>query len=767
MHVNNIKSVLLIVGSIMMISSMLFSQGIGDEFLSNRFTRPEVPVEIISKFTTQDYEKVGDSGILELYIDKNSTSMRVLDKRSGYVWGDVLTDTDAYNEMNDVWKNIAKSLVMIEYFDDRGISSVVGSASPDVKKTWKVLKNGASCTLNFEPVSISFTVFVEIFGDKLVFSLDQKTISEKDKYTLASVIFAPFLGSTIADEINGYAFVPDGPGALIRFSRPAHYLNWFEKRVYGKDYSIENLVSVNDLRANRPNDFLREEPTVLVPAFGVVHGVKKNAIFGVITSGAEYSAIISYPSGILSSYNWTSAKFIYRQKYLQPTSRSGAGIQVAQKEMNKFNARLELVFLTGDQADYVGMAKYYREAYSKQIFGEKPTKKEYKTKDIPLYLTVLVSDIEKQLIGQKVVQITSVENIKAMSETLSKSGVGNLVFLLKGWEKGGVNGNKINSTKVEPKFGEIDDIAKFALEHSAASGKSFELYFVTNTTRVTEKQLNLKNEVGLNLSQSLIFEERDNKDLWLYRSYYTKIDLSSRYLVERIKELNRNNIKNIAIEEFANKLYGHLKRDEEIYRSDARKLVEKTLSDVKNQGNNLILFVPNVYSWKYMKTFGNIPMNSSQYLFETDTVPFLQIVLSGNVVYFTPYMNNGFFSDTDVLKSIDFGAYPSFIVSWLDNASLKDTPLWDYPSTRFADWKSKIVEIYKKINGALKYVRGSKIIDRTVIHPGFVRVDYENGYSILVNYTEERVKFGNVVVEPVSYRVVKVVRNGVDGNENK
>mgnify|MGYP001627111212 CR=1 FL=1 len=749
----------------------LFAQTIGNDYLSNRFTRPEVTALVKSPFTLEGYEKIAESRYLELWMDLTTTSVRVVDKRSGYIWGDVLETTDAYNEMNPTYQLIAKSLVLLEYFDERGISNVIGSADENVKKHWKRIDNGIVYSLYFESLEIGFDVRITLKDDTVKFELPQNTIKEGKKFTIASVMFTPFLGSTIADEVNGYAFVPDGPGALIRFSKPAHYLNWFEKRVYGKDYAIENLVTVNDLRARRPNDFLREEPTAFIPVFGIVHGVNQNALFGVITSGQEYSAIVSYPNGILSKYNWTSAKFIYRQKYLQPTTRSGAGIQVAQKTRNKFDAVLEISFLTGSTANYVGMAKYYREKFSNELFGNKnvSTTQLNSTivEDIPLYVSIIASDIEKMLIGHKVVAISSTEQIKQILYELTSKGINKIVLLIEGWQEGGIHGNKVGKFGLEKKVGDFKELLRHIVDFNTknkSNGKRVELFFVDNVTRVTEKQLNLRKEVGLNLSQSIISEERDNKDLWLYKSYYVRIDLASRYLLMRASKLSQLGFKNFAVKEFANKLYGNLKIGSEIYRSEAKRIVEQTLNEIASKTDNVILFEPNDYAWKYSTTIGAVPMNSSQYLFETDTVPFLQIVLSGRLNYFTPYMNNGFFSKMDVLKAIDYGAYPSFLVSWLDNASLKDTPLWDYPSTRYEDWKNKMVEIYNTINSALKYVKGSTITDRIVIKPGVVKVSYSNGYEIYINYTNKEFKDGLVVVPAESFKVVKANNptNGVD-----
>ncbi len=737
---DKIKTLILI---LMILPVIFLPQTVGNEFLSNRFTRPDKPVAVASKFTTEGYTKIAENNILELWINISTSSVRIVDKRNGYVWGDVLEDSEAFNEMNDVWKFIAKSLVMIEYFDERGISNVMGSADGQVDKRFSKIQNGFTYTFYFKPIGISLDVTVELKDEKVVFSLKKSSIKEKGSFTLASVMFAPFIGSVVSNEIEGYIFVPDGPGALIRFSKPAHYLNWFEKRTYGKDYGIENLTSVNDLRSRRPNYFLREEPNVLTPVFGISHGTKNNAIFGVVTSGKEYSAIVAYPSGILSNYNWATAKFIYRQKYLQPTSRSGAGIQVAQNKMNNFDARLELNFLVGYDADYVGMAKFYREKYLSNLL-----RKTTKTGNVPIAITIIASDIEKKVIGYGTIPITTAEDMKNIVSDFNKMGIKNVKVLIDGWQSGGVHGSKISKVSFEEKIGGERQLLDF-LNYAKKLG--YEVYFVDNVTKVSEKQINLKKEVGINLSQSVIYEERDNKDLWLYRSYYTNVKLASEYLEKKSSILTSKGITNIAIKEYANKLYGDLRYGSEFERWQALNLVKKTLENISSRMNSLYLYTPNDYTWKFADGFLETPMNNSQYLFETDTVPFLQIVLSGSIDYYTPYINNSFFSREDILKSIEYGALPSFILTWVDNYKIKKTPLWDYPSTKFADWKEKILEVYNEINDALKNVRGYKIVDRIVLEPGVVLVVYENKKAILVNYTNDIYKFDKKLVNPRSW----------------
>ncbi len=731
--------------------------------MSNRFTKPETYKTTTTKFSTDNYVKVAENENIELFINPETTSLRVVDRRTNYVWGDVLENEAAYLKLNDSWKAISKSLLMIEFYNERGIMAVKGSADKNVESSYINLTNGVAFQVDFKDIGISIDFSIQLEDCCLIFKLNSVDISEGKEFLLGSVIFAPFFGSAVEDEIDGYIFVPDGPGALIRFSSDSNYTNWFEKRVFGKDYSIENLTVPNDLRASRPNDFLREEPTVLIPVYGIVQGVKQNGLFGVVNSGEEYSSIVAYPGGVLTDYNRAGVKFLYRQKYLQPTSRSGAGVQIVQQEKNDFNAELKLFFLANDSADYVGMAKFYRTAFSDKLFGQLNDTEKYKNLDMQLALTIIASDIEKRLIGYNTKGITSVEETKTIIQMLLENGVDNLKVFVEGWQEDGIHGNRIGNLSFENKIG-----GKISLQELVEDSfqNSYEVCLVDNVTKVSGRQININREVGINLSQSSIFEERDNQDLWLHRFYYTNIKLSSKYVEEKSQKLNELDFSNIAIKEYGNKLYGDMRFNNEFPRNDALLMVEETLNDVKEKGLNIYFFTPNSYAWKYSQGNLETPMNNSQYLFETDTVPFLQIVLSGNVDYYTPYINNSFFSRTDILKAIEYGAYPSFIVTWVDNYVIKETPLWDYPSTKFEDWQQEIIRIYQEMSEALNPVVNSKIIDRTVLEPGIVKVDYENGRSIMVNYTQNPYIYGDMLLQPQSYRNFdsKNIDSG-DGNQ--
>ena len=75
-----------------------------------------------------------------------------------------------------------------------------------------------------------------------------------------------------------------------------------------------------------------------------------------------------------------------------------------------------------------------------------------------------------------------------------------------------------------------------------------------------------------------------------------------------------------------------------------------------------VLENPNQYLWNDTSEYINMPLQNSQYMYETDSVPFLQIVLKGSIDYYSPYVIEGFYNQRNKLMMIEYGAYPFFII---------------------------------------------------------------------------------------------------------
>ena len=147
-------------------------------------------------------------------------------------------------------------------------------------------------------------------------------------------------------------------------------------------------------------------------------------------------------------------------------------------------------------------------------------------------------------------------------------------------------------------------------------------------------------------------------------------------------------------------------------------------------------------------------MQHSQFAFETDTVPFVQIVLSGSVEFYAPHLNFGTNNIDDVLKLIDYGAYPSYLLTEKDSSELASTNLNYVYSSGYDDWKDHMIETYRYVNDILSKVRGRAVTKRTIPADGIVMVEYEGGTTIVINYTDTGWKYGDQEIAGKSAKIV-------------
>ena len=146
-----------------------------------------------------------------------------------------------------------------------------------------------------------------------------------------------------------------------------------------------------------------------------------------------------------------------------------------------------------------------------------------------------------------------------------------------------------------------------------------------------------------------------------------------------------------------------------------------------------------MYLWKYTDRYLSMPVGTSQYVFETDTVPFLQLVLHGTMEMYAPYSNFSFYAQSDILKMIDYNMSPSFILSKEPSWYLADTVSSDLYSTEFAQYEELIQRIYGSVNEVLSQTAGYAWTDRTVLADGVIRNTYQKGQDVmyvLINYTD-------------------------------
>ena len=704
---------------------------------SNRYEHMPSDAVVNNRFSTEGFEKVMESDILEVYLRSTVGGIRILDKRSGYIWGSLASDKP--ENMNTTWAAIGNSAVQICYFTEAGVEKKIGADGRAI--TFTKRENRLDGHVDFSSIGISFDVRIALDGAALSVGLVEGSIKESKDFLLGEIIFLPFLGSAAGDELEGYALLPDGSGGLMKFKRPAKYLTGFSKRIYGDDYAVDSLLSVNDLKSNRTNDFAVREQTVSMPLFGIVHGVKQNAFFAHIESSEEYARLCADPAGIITDYNTAYASFIYRQKYEQPISRKGAGVQILQKVPNALNAKISYLFLTGRDADYVGMAKEYQNILIKEDILKK---RQTVPDNIPLAVDFLMADVKKGFLGDGTQNITSVEYVEHALKQLSKTVSGPLMVELSGWQEKGLGGYKKEKVQTKGMFGKFENLANI-VDFLKEQGGGLSLQMKPFTAK--KGQFDIRRTGAVTLSQVPVVLKRDDASVFLGDTYFLKMSEAADMLKKQAERFEKDRLENLTVLD-TDLLYGEYLSGKTVSRTEMKMLLTKQIEELSKNAD-ITLERPNAYLFGAASRYKNTPMTNSQYLFESDTVPFLQIVLSGFAELYAPYANQSFYAKEDILKHMDFNTYPAFLMTEKSNSTLRDTASAELYSTCFDDWEQTINVIYNEVNDVIKHVSGQKILERQVLYEGVNCTQYESG-EVIVNYTKTEYIYKGIQVKDQS-----------------
>lgn len=710
------------------------------ETATNRYAMYKTAAECqANRLTTDGFEKKLDNGSVELWISEENASLRAVEKKSGYVWGSLASQADP--NLNDTWNAFANSIATIEYFDEFNTSYQVSLSDSQVEKSFTAENDSLTIDMDCKEIGISLTLGIELNDDGFEIYVVKDSLKEESVNKIAKLYLIPFFGSTLKAETDGYFFVPDGSGALIRFDANTDYETSYSAKIYGKDIGIDQSGEVTDLLAKRPNDYLVDFFNANIPVYGVVHGNEQYAAMTVIENGEEYAIIEASLAGETIPYNRITAYYEYRQMYNQPVSKSNSVYQ-PQIKPNNIAPKISVHLLSGEGASYNGMALKYRSILEQDGIL---VKKSDGNTDIPLRLEVVAAEVKSGFLFNSTKTLTTVKQTEEICLSLSKNGVNNLTMVLSGWQKGGLNGNSYGKFSLQNSIGSWSEIEKLRDSVTSAGGK---FYMQSNAVTINESQGKLSYLANTTISKELSHYYRDNTEVMFPETYVISPSVVAQTLKTAKQKLSGYSLNLVGV---GDELYSDYKQNRITSRSDSKKLLCETAKNLSADGTLLSLNTPNLYLWENCSDYFDIPMMNSQYSMETDSVPFLQILLKGYISYYAPYANRGFYRTNCILRTVEYGAYPSFIVMNEDNSELTDTPLVDYFSLNYEDWSETIASTYNQINSALKEVENACILQHKAIADGVVRVRYDNGATIYVNYNSYDVTVDGIAVSGLNF----------------
>jgi len=741
-------------------------------FPTNRDTRLPPPRAVSEVTRTGEYELLGRFGNLSYFYRSDRDIILIENTASGYTWKtgldapfgqdlDRAIDAAATLEekrriaeprevrLNATYVGLANSLVTVEFYDASFNMNMVSSAARrgSSSELVKVANDHYRLDVRFTEMELTLHLHIYLSEKGINYRILDSEIEGAGADRIASIIITPFLGAAggVRQYFNtatgaygpetpnpmtpGYAFVPDGSGALIRYNDNTVSINRYIGKVYGDNPAESMFYYDNSVDVVR-----KKEP--LMPVFGVSIGNNQKGFVAWADGGGEQMEIVMSPKENMTNYNFIYPRFVYNRQIHQVYNRKGEGYFRLYPERLHYDISIDYHFLEGEDADYVGMALAYRNHLIEN--GTLISGKVRQDRTVPLRADFVMSDVKKSVIGYTDVVTTNAREVEEIIRDMLDNGIKSVNGGLLGFQRGGITTGKPWALNFAALIGTRGDFRRL-FEEMAALG--VDLSFSQDYLKINRIQMNLPRNQAYHINRWGV-RAWDNQDAFLpvQEISYARPRKSAEWFNRQVKEAAAIGALSATVDGISNRLISHWGRNDAISTSETIDLFENTLA---NSPLPINAKTPNQYLWKHTDRFLQTPVFPTQYILQTDTVPFLQLVLHGTMEMYAPYSNFSFYTQRDILRMIDYNVYPSFVLTYEPAHLLSSTNSLKFFSTEYEVYRDIIKSVYTEVSSVLSQVKGREWINRTVLDEGVILNEYSGGIKILVNYTNNAYQYAN------------------------
>lgn len=612
-----------------------------------------------------------------------------------------------------------------------------------------------------------FRLAVEYTFDENGFSaaVPAKSIRYNEtNYTLDSITILPYFGCSTVKEVGGrkttggYLFLPDGSGTILEYYNNDGSIKTGAQNisVYGIDYAYEDLSAAN----NTANAQVCRMPVFgLTDYYTTTEEVIRSGRPNMITSSSDrtgYVAIIEEGESLatitasLGTMLWTNLAIgeceyntVYASFSMQQTdkvslgSSLGGGSGISKSIDTRYTGNYTIRYiLLGDSEDaaeeptYVGMASAYRNYLISTGAIAKFSAEELKSQ-LPLYIQTLgsmrVQDTFLTFPVTVTKALTSFDDIKAMTKTLGDSGVDNIKYILTGYANGTasysdyptyvkfnskVGGNKGYKDLVDFSIDEgVEILPNFDFANVRRAGSGFK-YKKHAALTMTDRYATKRDYDSV--TQAIESFGRVNiVSTGAYDYIYSKFAKSFDKLFKDFDGYNGA----LAALTLGTDLNSDFDAEDPITREDSKNNTVDFIDALYQNYDAVLVEGGNAYTIPYVTDIISVPLDNSNYAISTAAVPFMGIVLHGCIDYSGSALNMAGDVMYEVLKSIENGASPYFLLAYKNVEELKNVggKLSDYYSVNFETWESDVVKYYNMLNEAIGDLQNAVITDHAVV----------------------------------------------------
>ncbi|MCH5339873.1 MAG: hypothetical protein J1E01_00255 [Acetatifactor sp.] len=702
-----------------------------------------VPITAQAAQDLNGHKLVAENGNYALYMNEEHLSIIVQDKATGKYMESAVSYDDGKN--NELWLGQMRSALVLQMISGTTDGLQADLINDDVTKTVTYTDKGFSADVYWNKYKLGMTLEVELTEDGVVARIPDESIREDaDSYYIASISVYPFMGASYLDSKEGYMFIPDGNGALIYLNdKEGRFKSGYSSMIYGTDVGFVDS-SVTTLFWDRYK-MVNSANNVLAPVYGMAYTDDGIAYLAVVEKGAQRAVIEAAPNGTNIDYNRIYARFIERRLYKQPTSNNTTvgSFDAIETDRSHSDLQVRYLFLSGNNANYSGMATAYRN-YLLGNGGLTMKEDSYRTR-----IDFLGTEREAWVIGTSAVVMTKVDDIREIYEDLATVGVTDLFSAYKGWQKGGLYNLPVTSYKADSKIGGTSDLTKLMQE---AAAKNIQFYLYEDALRINPSENNATFNVIKQINKRKYVEDT-YQDVYEEFNFLTPARTNT-LLTKFANNAAKKKVNNLAIAGITNTLFSYNYSGTTYTRYECADSYDQLFSSL-DSSTNLVLEEPYAYLWKYADAFLDMPLYTSSYIYEDESVPFMSMVLKGVIPVYADYVNFEANKQEFFLKMVETGTYPSFYITKESSADLIYTNSSNIYSSEYSVYRDTIIEYTKELQSVNEKVAGAFIAKHEIRDNGITVVTYDNGVTIYINYSSSKQSADGHTLEGMSYKVVE------------
>jgi len=597
-----------------------------------------------------------------------------------------------------------------------------------------------------EPRIFYASIEYSLDGDSLVATVPVKDIQYPDAYPVNMISMLSFFGAGDSNEA-GSIFVPDGSGALIHFNNGKTKYPAYQQSVYGLDMTMEATEDAN------------QEQKVRLPVFGMIRA--NGAFLGIIEEGAAAATINADVNGRLNSYNYVYPSFYVVNKGDVTLDANGQrrSLPKFQEQPMDTDYTVRYVFLDKEQASYEEMAHYYQQYLIDRNGLPQPLASEGQSPST-FYLELIGSITKlKHFAGipyEALEPLTTFDQAKEMITQLEERNITELAVKYAGWFNGGIDHKVPSKVSVDKGIGgskELESFVAFAQEKDIALFPETALLIANSSKGFNEKKQasrTLREIPAMLYPLDLALNRRDREKS---PSYIVSPRYVESYTKSLLKGYEKYDAEGIALRDLADLLNSDFLKNKQIDRVQSEQISIHALQMIQEKNLKMLADGGNAYALPFIAHMTNVPMSSSKFKIEDESIPFYQMVIRGFIDYtgapynLTTYTNENIY----VLKSLEYGANAYFKWIYEPNYSVKDTDQNDLFAVNYEIWLDQATDIYHEINDFLQLVSTKRMIGHEKLSEGVYKTTYENGMYVIVNYTDSKVTIDGETINAEGY----------------